>query len=150
MSQPPSPPPGGPTGGPPPWQPGWQQPPVPPQGRFLVARMGVEEGPYDLGALHVMATSGGLRGDTMLRREDAPSWFAAREVPGLFSDREWLVTVLLSFFVGSLGVDRFYLGQIGLGVAKLLTCGGCGVWALVDLVLVLLRKMPDVDGRQLR
>ncbi len=112
--------------------------------------MGREEGPYDLGALGSMALSGQLRGDTMLRQSESPAWFPAREVPGLFSHREWLTTVLLSFFVGTLGVDRFYVGQTGLGVAKLLTCGGCGIWALVDLVLVLLRKMPDVDGRPLR
>ncbi|MCX6404704.1 MAG: TM2 domain-containing protein, partial [Actinobacteria bacterium] len=46
---------------------------------------------------------------------------------GQQSDKEWLVAVLLSWFVGMLGIDRFYLGYTGLGIAKLLTFGGCGV-----------------------
>ena len=143
---PPPPPTGPPMGGPPSWGP----PGATPARGFLISRMGQEEGPYDLGSLGSMALSGSLRGDTMVRRDDAPAWFPAREVPGLFSHREWLTTVLLSFFIGTLGVDRFYLGQTGLGIAKLLTCGGCGIWALIDLILVLVRKMPDVDGRPLR
>ncbi|MEO8905499.1 MAG: TM2 domain-containing protein [Polyangiaceae bacterium] len=45
--------------------------------------------------------------------------------------------LLLSLFLGYLGVDRFYLGQSALGVAKLLTAGGCGVWALVDWFMIM-------------
>jgi TM2 domain-containing membrane protein YozV len=63
--------------------------------------------------------------------------------------RDWLTTVLLSFFLGTLGVDRFYLGQTGLGIAKLLTVGGCGVWALIDFILIIMNKVPDAQGRLL-
>jgi len=64
--------------------------------------------------------------------------------------REWVVALLLSAFLGSLGIDRFYLGYTGLGVVKLLTFGGCGVWTLIDLILIAMGKMKDADGNELK
>lgn len=61
--------------------------------------------------------------------------------------RDFTTTALLSFFLGSLGVDRFYLGYTGLGVLKLLTLGGCGVWSLIDFIMILTGKMTDAQGR---
>ena len=52
----------------------------------------------------------------------------------------------ISIIGGSLGVDRFYIGDIGLGIAKLLTLGGIGIWATIDLVLIILRKVGPADG----
>lgn len=46
------------------------------------------------------------------------------------------ISLILSVLVGGLGVDRFYIGDVGLGVAKLITCGGLGVWWIVDLFLI--------------
>ena len=63
--------------------------------------------------------------------------------------RDWLTTLLLSFFLGSFGVDRFYLGYTGLGVAKLLTFGGCGVWTLIDFIMIIMNNVPDAQGRPL-
>ena len=68
---------------------------------------------------------------------------------GPVSDKDYLTTLLLSLLLGQLGVDRFYLGYTGLGVAKLLTFGGCGVWWLIDVILIATGKVPDVDGRPL-
>jgi len=56
--------------------------------------------------------------------------------------KEWrdsLATMLLSWILGELGIDRFYRGQIGLGVLKLLTVGGAGIWWLVDAIIATIR-----------
>lgn len=63
--------------------------------------------------------------------------------------KSFLVTWILSLLVGVFGVDRFYLGKVGTGIAKLLTFGGLGVWALVDLILVLANKQTDKYRRPL-
>ena len=47
------------------------------------------------------------------------------------------ISIILSILVGVLGVDRFYIGDIGIGVGKLLTGGGCYIWALVDIFLIM-------------
>ena len=47
------------------------------------------------------------------------------------------ISLILSILAGTLGVDRFYMGDIGLGVGKLLTGGGCGIWYLIDIFLVM-------------
>ncbi|KOS04874.1 hypothetical protein AM493_01575 [Flavobacterium akiainvivens] len=44
--------------------------------------------------------------------------------------------LIVSIFVGYLGIDRFMIGDTGLGIGKLLTGGGCGIWALVDWFLI--------------
>lgn len=132
--------------------PGYSGQPVPGLGQeqFYLYAMGQEYGPYPYGALCAMAAADQLKADAQVRRAGGGGWFAAREVPGVFSDKEWLIALLLSVFLGGLGIDRFYLGYTGLGIAKLLTCGGLGVWALIDIILIALRKVPDSDGRPLR
>lgn len=48
-----------------------------------------------------------------------------------------IIVLVISFFLGGLGIDRFYLGDTGMGIGKLLTAGGCGIWALIDLFLIM-------------
>lgn len=64
--------------------------------------------------------------------------------------KDFMVTLLLSIFVGTFGVDRFYLGYVGLGVLKLVTGGGCGIWWLIDIILIATDKLPDANGRPLK
>ena len=118
---------------------------------FVVQRMGAEEGPYSLQDLATQARAGVLRSNTMVKRADGTgAWFLASELPGVFSDKDWLSTLLISFFVGWFGIDRFYLGYTGLGILKLITFGGCGIWYVVDLILIAMGKLDDSQGRPLR
>lgn len=65
------------------------------------------------------------------------------------AEKSWLVTALLSFFVGFLGIHRFYTGYIVIGIVQLLTLGGCGLWALIDLICILANKFNDAKGQAL-
>jgi TM2 domain-containing membrane protein YozV len=82
--------------------------------------------------------------------KDANGLTLAREPPVGNPTRSQSTAFLLAYFAGNLGADRFYLGQTGLGIAKLLTCGGLGIWALIDLIMIGMGKMRDNEGNSLR
>ena len=63
--------------------------------------------------------------------------------------RNFLVALLLSILIGELGIDRFYMGYIGLGILKLITFGGCGIWWLVDVILIATKNLKDADSQEL-
>jgi TM2 domain-containing membrane protein YozV len=69
--------------------------------------------------------------------------------PAPTSEKSFVTTWLLAMFLGFFGVDRFYLGKVGTGVLKLVTFGGLGVWALIDLIMVLTGATRDKIGRPL-
>ena len=62
---------------------------------------------------------------------------------------DWLTLFLLTFFVGVLGVHRFYTGKIGTGFLMLITLGGFGVWFLVDLILVVTGQFTNKEGQKI-
>lgn len=57
-----------------------------------------------------------------------------------------LVALLLAILVGGLGIHRFYLGYIGIGIIQLITLGGCGIWALIDLIRIATGDLQPKDG----
>ncbi|MFC5835119.1 TM2 domain-containing protein [Nonomuraea insulae] len=63
--------------------------------------------------------------------------------------KSWLATVLLCFFLGVLGVHRFYVGKIGTGILMIITLGGFGVWVLIDFIMILIGKFTDKQGQPL-
>jgi TM2 domain-containing membrane protein YozV len=65
------------------------------------------------------------------------------------SDKSNVVALLLCFFIGILGVHRFYVGKIGTGVLQLVTFGGLGIWALIDMIMIILQKFTDSEGNTL-
>ncbi len=78
----------------------------------------------------------------------APSFM--QQIPAQQSDREYVAAVLLSFFFGGFGVDRFYLGRIATGILKLLTVGGLGIWSFIDLTRIVFGGLKDKQGLPLK
>ena len=63
------------------------------------------------------------------------------------SRSSWLALLLLSYFLGYFGIDRFYVGKIGTGILKLITIGGCGIWHLIDLIFICCERFTDKYGK---
>jgi len=63
------------------------------------------------------------------------------------SPKSRLAVTLFAFFLGCLGIHRFYLGKIVTGVIMLITGGGLGVWALIDFIMAVAGVMKDKEGK---
>ncbi len=66
--------------------------------------------------------------------------------PAAGGGKSQLIALLLVIFVGGLGIHRFYLGYTWQGVVQLLTLGGCGIWALIDLIRIITGDLKPKDG----
>ncbi|HOJ45267.1 MAG TPA: TM2 domain-containing protein [Bacilli bacterium] len=67
-----------------------------------------------------------------------------------YSEKTGLVTLLLCFFLGTLGMHRFYVGKIGTGLLQLFTLGGFGIWVLIDFIMIILGSFTDKDGKKIK
>lgn len=65
------------------------------------------------------------------------------------SPRSRLAAALLAFFLGALGIHRFYVGKIGTGVLMIFTLGGLGLWVLIDFIVILVGSFKDKEERVL-
>ena len=66
------------------------------------------------------------------------------------SEKSWIATLLLCFFLGCLGVHRFYAGKIGTGVLQLLTWGGFGIWVFIDFIMIIVGSFTDSEGKAIK
>ncbi len=67
----------------------------------------------------------------------------------LAEQKDWLTTLLLALFLGAFGGHRFYTGHTVPGIIQLLTLGGCGIWALIDIIQIITGNYKDSNGRPL-
>jgi hypothetical protein len=129
-------------------------------------------GPYTLDQINGLLSSGRLAPDDLAWVEGSPEWTRLAQVPGVHaipplralkgrtarageSDRLILPAFLLAFFLGVLGLHRFYVGKTGSGVVMLvLTITVIGalvswIWATIDWVMLVCGAFTDADGRRL-
>ena len=66
--------------------------------------------------------------------------------PAAGGGKSQLIALILVILVGGLGIHRFYLGYTTIGIIQLLTLGGCGVWALIDLVRIAIGDLKPKNG----
>jgi len=69
-----------------------------------------------------------------------------KETASSSGGKSQLTAVLLAFFLGALGIHRFYLGYTGIGIIQLLTLGGFGIWALIDFIRILVGDLKPKGG----
>jgi TM2 domain-containing membrane protein YozV len=80
----------------------------------------------------------------ILQNADDSKYLAIQSI----DQKDPTMLLIISLIVGHLGVDRFMIGDVGLGVAKLLTCGGLGVWTIVDWFMIRTR-VKEVNFQKL-
>ena len=91
-----------------------------------------------------------VHGATQTLVSPAPPGAAATGAANGESDKSYVAAWLLSVFLGGFGIDRVYLGYVGLGIVKFLTGGGFGVWNILDIILIGFGVLKDKQGRPLK
>lgn len=71
---------------------------------------------------------------------------ASKPLTGPVSEKDWLTTLLLCFFLGGFGIHSFYCGKTLIGVLQLFTLGGCGIWSLIDFIMIVCGNYRDAQG----
>lgn len=66
------------------------------------------------------------------------------------SEKDFIPTILLCFFLGPFGAHRFYVGKVGTGILMLVTLGGFGIWTLIDFVMIAIGSFKDKQGRPVK
>ncbi len=128
-------------------------------------------GPVDIASARKWVQEGRVVASTIIIDNATGQQLAAWQVPGLAdmfaqappitpsayapspvvrSDKSFLAALLFALLLGGLGIHRFYLGYTGIGVIQLLTCGGCGIWALIDAIMIATGSLKDVNGLPLK
>ena len=121
---------------------------------WTVKMPGEPEREMDTMTLQAWANAGKVKGDTVVIENSTDERWMAKQIAGVFSKRDWLVALLLSVFLGVLGVDRFYLGKVGTGILKLLANLGTFftlglIWVVIDIILIATKKLTDKEGLKL-
>lgn len=121
---------------------------------WTVKMPGEPEREMDTMTLQAWANAGKVTGDTVVVENSTQERWNAKQIAGVFSKRDWLVALLLSVFLGVLGVDRFYIGKVGTGILKLLlnlaTLFTFGlIWVVIDIILIATKKLSDKEGLKL-
>ncbi len=142
--------------------------------RITLARGGQKYGPFTVDQVNSMLIAGKAAASDLAWVEGTPDWVALGSVPGIVtmpppvddapgheldpdtSDRLILPAFLLAFFLGVLGVHRFYVGKTGSAIAMLvvsLTIFGLivtGIWATIDWIIIVCGEFTDAYGKKLR
>ena len=118
--------------------------------KWLVQLPGQPDTPVNTSTLNSWARMKIIKPDSQVLDIQNKRTYSASQIPGVFSDKEYIIALLFSIFLGYLGIDRFYMGQVGIGIGKLLTLGGCGIWYLIDIILIATRSSNDSTGLPLK
>lgn len=118
--------------------------------KWLVQIPGQPDTPVNTSTLNSWARIKIIKPDSQVLDIQNKRTYSASQIPGVFSDKEYIIALLFSIFLGYLGIDRFYMGQVGIGIGKLLTLGGCGIWYLIDIILIATRSSNDSTGLPLK